>query len=94
MRSRRIISGVLGGILLVSTIVEAFRACLAFYQDFYLIPIQKYGVLTSLRWQDITFLVAFWLVIIAMFYLSYRLLKYALPLKPTVSSGFNVRHDL
>jgi hypothetical protein len=39
---------------------------------------EKYGVLTPLRWQDKIFWAAFWLIVIGLFYASYRLLKYAL----------------
>ena len=94
MRIRRIISGVLGAILLLGTIVEVCRASLGFYQDYYLIPKEKYGVLTPLRWQDVTFLVAFWLVIVALFYFSYRLLKFALSCKPGVDPSLDVLNDL
>jgi hypothetical protein len=94
MRSRRTISGVLGAILFLGAIVEACRAGLGFYQDYYLIPKEKYGVLTPLRWQDVTFLVAFWLVILELIYISYRLMKYALSCKPSVSPTLNARNDL
>jgi hypothetical protein len=39
---------------------------------------EKYGILTPLRWQDVIFIVAFWCVTIALFYFSYRLLRYAI----------------
>lgn len=83
---RRIISVVLGGSLLLATIVEAYFASVAFYQDYYAIPKEKYGVLTPLRWQDATFLTAFWLVVIALVYASFRLLKYASRRNSSVSS--------
>jgi hypothetical protein len=89
MRTRRLISALVGGLLLLGTLVEAFFQSFGFYQEHYLWPKEKYGVLTSLRWQDIVFLVAFWLVAVGLFYLSYRLLKYALRREPAVpaSSG-------
>jgi hypothetical protein len=81
---RRLISGLVGSLLLLGTLIEAhFQSC-GFYREHYVWPMQKYGVLTPLRWQDVVFLVAFWLVAIGLFYLSYRLLKYALRREPPV----------
>lgn len=48
-----------------------------FYLNFYAIPKEKYGVLTPLRWQDIVFLIGFYLVSAGLLYISYRLLKYS-----------------
>ena len=89
MRTRRVISALVGGLLLLGTLVEAYFQSFGFYQEHYVWPKEKYGVLTPLTWQDIVFLVAFWLVAIGLFYLSYRLLKYALRREPVVpaSSG-------
>lgn len=75
---RRFTSALAGVFLLLGTLVEAYFQSFDFYKEHYLWPREKYGVLTPLRWQDIVFLVVFWLVAIGLFYLSYRLLKYAL----------------
>jgi hypothetical protein len=77
MQTRRLISGIAGGLLLAGTFVEACLENFGFYQEHYLWPMQKYGVLTPLRWQDMVFIATFWLVIIGLFYFSYRLLRYA-----------------
>ena len=68
----------MGGLVLVGTIVEAYVQSLGFYHEHYLWPKKKYGVLTPLRWQDVVFLFAFWLVAMGLVYLSCRLLKNAL----------------
>jgi hypothetical protein len=72
---RRLIPGLAGSLLLLGTLIEAYFQSFGFYREHYVWPMQKYGVLTPLRWQDVAFLVAFWLVAIGLLYLSYRLLK-------------------
>jgi hypothetical protein len=78
METRRLASAITGGALLLGAVAGAVRQGVISYQMFYLIPKQKYGVLTPLRWQDITVLVAFLVLAVALFYLSYRLLRYGL----------------
>jgi hypothetical protein len=73
----RLVSVLLGGALLLATLVEAYFPGVHFYQDYYLIPKEKYGVLTPLRWQEIVFLVAFWVVVLALGCVSYRLWRRA-----------------
>jgi hypothetical protein len=84
MKIRRLISGLVGGLLLLPTLVEAYFQSFGFYQEHYVWPKEKYGILDPLRWQDIVFLVAFWFAALGLFYLSYRLLKYALRREPAV----------
>jgi len=84
MRVRRYLFGVLGCFLFSGTLIEAWRGSLGLCEEYYLIPKEKYGVLTSLRWQDIVFLVGFYLLLMGLSYVSYRLLKYAFrPRNPT-----------
>jgi hypothetical protein len=78
MQTRRLISGIAGSLLLAGTLVETWLVNLGLYQDHYLFPMEKYGVITPLRWRDRVFIVVFWSVVMALFYLSYRLLHYAL----------------
>jgi hypothetical protein len=73
----RFMAALAGGPLLLVTLVETYFQSFGFYKEHYLIPMEKYGVLTPLRWQDIVFLIVFWLLAIAVLYVSYRLLKYA-----------------
>jgi hypothetical protein len=40
-------------------------------------PLDKYGVRTPLRWQDVAFIAAVWSVLLVLFYVSYRLLRFA-----------------
>ena len=77
MQMRRLISGLVGGFIILGTLVEGYFQSFGFYQEHYAWPKQKYGVLTPLRWQDIVFLVVFWVVAIALFYVSSKLLRYA-----------------
>lgn len=86
---RRFMSGLVGGLLFLGTLIEGYFQSFGFYQEHYVWPKEKYGVLTPLRWQDIVFQIVFWLLAIGLFYLSYRLLKYALRREPAVpaSSG-------
>jgi hypothetical protein len=77
MLARRLISAMVGILLLVGTLVEAYFQSFGFYKEHYVWPMEKYGVLTPLRWQDRIFSVGFWLVAIGLLYLSYRLLRYA-----------------
>jgi hypothetical protein len=78
MRTNRLLSALVGSLLLVGTLVEAYFQSFGFYKEHYVWPKEKYGVLTPVRWQDIVFLVVFWPVAIGLCYLSYRLLRYAL----------------
>ena len=48
------------------------------YYDYYLYPMIKDRYVMPLRWQDIVSLVVYWFGAIAVSYVSYRLLKYAL----------------
>ncbi len=74
----RLAAALLGVPILVFTAIEAYFQSFGFYKEHYLIPKEKYGILTPLRWQDIAFLAIFWPMAAAAFYLSYRLLRYAL----------------
>jgi hypothetical protein len=82
----RFISTLAALLLLSGTLVESYFQSFGFYQEHYLWPKEKYGVVIPLRWQDILFLVVFWPVAIALFYLSYRLLKYAFHRQPPESA--------
>jgi len=77
LRMRRVTSALVGGVLLVGTAVQTWRQIFWFYQEHYVWPKEKYGVVTPLRWQDIVFLAAFLVLAIALVYASYRLIKYA-----------------
>jgi hypothetical protein len=72
-----LISALVGGPLLLVTIVEAYLQSFGFCLDHLAIPELKYGVPMQLRWQDIAWLMLFWPIAILTLYVSYRLLKYA-----------------
>jgi hypothetical protein len=73
----RLVSGVLSGLILLPTLIEAYFQSYGFYKEYYVWPMEKYSMLTPLRWQDIAFLAVFWPVAIGLFYVAYRLLKFA-----------------
>ena len=79
---KRVTAVLLGVPLLLVIVYEAYFQSLGFYAEHWTIPLEKYGVRPALRWQDIVFLVVIWPVLLALFHLSYRLLKYAF--RPTV----------
>jgi hypothetical protein len=87
MQIRQLISALVGSALLVGTAVEGYFQSFGFYQEHYVWPKEKYGVLTPLRWQDITFLVTFWVGATGLLYVSYRLLKYSRRRKLPLSSS-------
>jgi len=74
---RRIFAGLAGVLVSLGTGVEAYLQSFGFYAEHYVWPKEKYGVLTPLRCQDIVFLAVFWPVAIGLFYLAFRLLKFA-----------------
>jgi len=77
IRSRRLISPLVGALLFLGALVESCHGRFGLYQEYNLLPKEKYGVLTPLRWQDIAFLVSFWLMMSGLFFLSYWLLRYS-----------------
>jgi hypothetical protein len=74
---KRAIAGLAGVPLLLVTVLEAYFQSVGFYAEHYTIPMEKFGVRTPLRWQDIVFQAAFWPIAIVLINISYRLLKYA-----------------
>jgi hypothetical protein len=74
---KRVISALLGIPLLLVMAFEAYLQSFGFYFDHYTLPMEKYGVRTPLRSEDVAFLAAFWLIAVALFYISYRLLRFA-----------------
>ena len=74
---RRVISALVGGVLLLGTGIQTCRQIFWFYQEHYLWPLEKYGLLRPLRRQVIAFLAAFLVLAIALVYASYRLIKFA-----------------
>ena len=84
---KRAIAGLAGVPLLLATLSEAYFQSFGFYVEHYTFPMEKYGVRTPLRWQDIVFLAVFWPIAVVLVYVSYRLLKYAFrPERP--ASGY------
>jgi hypothetical protein len=74
---KRIISAFGGALILGTTLVEGYFQSFGFYREHYVWPMEKFGVLTPLRWQDKAFLAGFWTLAVGLIYLSYRLLSYA-----------------
>jgi hypothetical protein len=83
---RRVAAGLVGGTLLLETLFTAYSSGRSMYYDYYLYPMVKDGYVMPLRWQDIVFLVVYWVGAVAVAYVSYRLLKYALRHQSPVSA--------
>jgi hypothetical protein len=75
---KRVLAASLGVPLFLATLWGAYSASFNFYVEYWWMPLDKYGVRTPLRWQDILIMVAVWSVLLVLFYVSYRLLKVAL----------------
>jgi len=75
--SKRVTAALLGVPLSLATLWGAYSLSFNFYVEYLWMPLDKYGVRTPLRWQDIVFMAAVWSVLLALFYVSYRLLKFA-----------------
>ena len=75
--SKRVAAALLGVPLFLATLLGACFQSFNFYVEFWWMPFDKYGVRTPLRWQDVVFIAAVWSVLLVLFYVSYRLLKFA-----------------
>jgi hypothetical protein len=75
--SKQVTARLIGVPLLLGTLWGTYSANLNFYIEYWWMPLYKFGVRTPLRWQDIVFIVAVWSVLLVLFYVSYRLLKFA-----------------
>ena len=85
MRVRRYAAALAGFLILLGTLIETFRGSWGIYENYYRLPKEKYGVLSPLRWQDVVFIASFYVVLLALGYLSFRLLKYSLRHKDRVA---------
>jgi hypothetical protein len=75
--SKRVVAALLGVPLSLATLGGACSLTFNFYVEYWWMPFDKYGVRTPLRWQDVVFIAAVWSVLLVLFYVSYRLLKFA-----------------
>jgi hypothetical protein len=75
---KRVLAALLGVPLFLVTLWGAYSVNFNFYVQYWWMPLDKYGVRTPLRSQDAVFITAVWSVLLALFYISYRLLKYAI----------------
>ncbi len=75
--SKRVAAALLGVLLFLATLWGAYSSSHNFYVEYWWMPLDKYGVRTALRWQDIVFMAVVWSVLLMLFYVSYRLLKFA-----------------
>jgi len=89
--SRRIILAVTGALILGTTLVEAYFQSFGFYKEHHVWPMEKFGVLTPLRWQDKAFLAGFWTLAIVLVYVSYRLLRRAFRRESADRGGWPTR---
>ena len=77
MTIRRTTSGLVGGLLIVAAAVQAYLLGKGAYYDYYFFPKFKDLYVAPTRWQDFVWLLETWGEVFLLFYLSYRLLKYA-----------------
>jgi hypothetical protein len=75
--SKRVAAALLGVPFFLTTLWAAYSMTFNFYVEYWWMPLDKYGVRTPLRWQDMVFIAAVWSVLLVLFYVSYRLLKFA-----------------
>src|SRR6266481_4707496 len=75
--SKRVTAALLGVPLSLATLWGAYSLSFNFYVEYLWMPLDKYGVRTPLHWQEIVVMAAVWSVLLALFYVFYRLLKFA-----------------
>ncbi|HEY2170016.1 MAG TPA: hypothetical protein VGJ30_10360 [Candidatus Angelobacter sp.] len=80
---RRITAAFVGGTLLLETLATVYGESERIYYDYYYYPKVK-GYPVTIRWQDFVGHAVFLGATLLVFYLSYRLLKYAFSNKPAV----------
>jgi hypothetical protein len=78
MTIRRTTSALVVGLLLVAAAVEAYLLGKYAYYSYYFFPKFKDMYIAPTRWQDFVEFTLNWGEVFLLFYLSYRLLKYAL----------------
>lgn len=79
---RRFTSGLVGLVVLSATAWMGFLQVEVAYYNYYLFPKLKEGYIAPTRWQDFVFISVFWVVATLLFYVPYRLLKYAFKHRP------------
>jgi hypothetical protein len=77
LKVRRPFVAAAGLAILGATLIEAYFQGFAFHTEHYVWPMEKYGVLSPLRWQDKVFEVLLGVVALLLLYAAYRLLRYA-----------------
>jgi hypothetical protein len=77
LRIRRVLSALVAGALWFGSIIRRCRQIFWFYPEHLLRPLEKYGVLTPLHWQDSAFLAALLVLAIAFVQAPDRLRKHA-----------------
>jgi len=82
VRVRRITAVVVGGTILLESLVTVYNTGERIYYDYYFYPKVKEGYVMPTRWQDFVEHGMFLGATILVLYLSYRLLKYAFQHEP------------
>ena len=77
MTMRRIGSALFGGLLFVAAVYGANTFGRDAYYSYCVLPKYKDLYIAPTRWQDFVWLILNWGEVFLLFYLSYRLLKYA-----------------
>ena len=74
---RRLISALSGALICPAALFETYNLFEDFYYNYYLYPRVKDGYIIPARWQDIVALIVLWAGTILLWYVAYRLLRYA-----------------
>jgi hypothetical protein len=74
---RRFISAVSGPLILLVALFETYNLFEDLYYNYYFYPSVKDGYIIPARWQEIVALIVLWAGTILLWYVAYRLLRYA-----------------
>jgi hypothetical protein len=80
MQMKRILSGLVGAIILLPSLYFSYVVGRGMYYDYILFPKLKAAdhYIAPTRWQDFAFLGIFWTTVLVLFFASFRLIRFAL----------------
>jgi hypothetical protein len=96
--AKRSLSGLAGTAIFFPILYFSYTVGRGMYYDYILFPKLKADdhYIAPTRWQDFTFLAAFWTVVLVLAFVSYRLIRFALKpkvrLAPSMRRPVSVKH--
>jgi len=87
--NKRFLSAVLGTAILIPVLYFSFNVGRGMYYEYVLFPKDKVEdhYIAPTRWQDFTFLAIFWTTALVLYFVSFRLLRFAMkPQERTLES--------